>query len=458
MASLLARTQELSETMANHFEHDVLRKWYPLVLDTQCGGYLTNLEHDWALAPEQEKMIVTQARHIWTTSKAAGLVADGTPYEDFARHGLAFLKNSMWDDEYGGFYQIRSRDGGYSDVRGWREEKRTYGIAFAIFAIAALYRQTGDPEALALAQAAFRWVEEHAHDPTYGGYFQFLTRQGEPFDAQSQYRTVAADRNELGYKDQNSSIHLLEAYTELYLAWKDETLRKRLSALLTLIRDTMVGDKGYLNLFFTRDWTPVSFRNAPPETRALNYGLDHVSFGHDYETAFLMLEASHALDNENDARTLSIARRMIEHAILNGWDRQNGGFFDGGVYQDSSGLCTIVRNRKTWWGQAEGLNALLLFSRIFPHDTEYQELFEKQWAYIDRFVLDHEHGDWFEGGLDQEPELRTAPKSHIWKCTYHTARALMNCIALLSDETDMTSGLRERRKALQSFIAHWKRT
>jgi len=171
-----------------------------------------------------------------------------------------------------------------------------------------------------------------------------------------------------------------------------------------------------------------------------------------------MLEASYALGNENDARTLSIARRMMEHAILNGWDRQNGGFFDGGLYHDSTGRCTIVRKRKTWWGQAEALNALLLFSHIFSHDSEYRDLFEREWGYIDTYLLDHQYGDWYEGGLDQEPDLRTAPKSHIWKCTYHTGRALMNCIALLSDESDMTDGVRERRRTLDSFIAHWKRT
>jgi len=42
-----------------------------------------------------------------------------------------------------------------------------------------------------------------------------------------------------------------------------------------------VGDKGYLNLFFTRDWNPLSFKDAPEDTRDLHYGLDHVSFGHD---------------------------------------------------------------------------------------------------------------------------------------------------------------------------------
>jgi len=173
--------------MAGHFEHDVLQKWYPLVLDEQCGGYFTNIDFGWTLAPEQEKMIVSQARHIWTTSKAAAFVADGALYRDCARHGLAFLREHMWDDKYGGFFQIRDRQGGYSDGRGWREEKRTYGNAFAIFALASLYRLTGDPEALALAQTAFRWIEDHAYDNAHKGYFQFLTRQGEPFEAHGAY-------------------------------------------------------------------------------------------------------------------------------------------------------------------------------------------------------------------------------------------------------------------------------
>ncbi|HTR98110.1 MAG TPA: hypothetical protein VML00_00090, partial [Bacteroidota bacterium] len=75
----------------------------------------------------------------------------------------------------------------------------------------------------------------------------------------------------------------------------------------------------------------------------------------------------------------------------------------------------------------EALNALLLFARIYPH-APYLSCFLKQWEYVKRYVLDRDHGDWFEGGIDREPEFRTGPKSHVWKCTYHTTRALMNCI------------------------------
>jgi len=393
MLSCVSHSPELFETLYCHLNENLLCKWYPLVIDEKCGGYFTNVTHDWHITAEQEKMVVTQARHVWTTSKAASFVAGGSPYEMYARHGLSFLRDFMWDEKYGGFFQIRSRQGGYTECEGWREEKRTYGNAFAIYALAALYRLTKDPSVLDFAIEAFRWLEEHAYDPIYKGYFQFLTRQGKPFDATSQYTSIASDRCELGYKDQNSSIHLLEAYTELYHVWKDDALKKQLSSLLHLIRDSMVTDKGYLQLFFTPDWTPFSFSKASEETRALNYGLDHVSFGHDYEAAFLMLEASYALGIENDARTLSIAKRILEHAILNGWDEQYGGFYEGGYYLEGSDQCTIVKNTKTWWSQAEALNALLIFSCIFPHDTNYHELFEKQWEYIDKYLLDHENSD-----------------------------------------------------------------
>jgi mannobiose 2-epimerase len=57
---------------------------------------------------------------------------------------------------------------------------------------------------------------------------------------------------ELGYKDQNTSIHLLEAFTELYQVWPDELLKTRLQEMLTLLTDTIIDKKGYLQLFFSR--------------------------------------------------------------------------------------------------------------------------------------------------------------------------------------------------------------
>lgn len=451
---------DLLDALHTQLHQNLLQKWYPRVIDREEGGYFTNLSRDWSVESEQEKMIVTQARHVWTTSKATSFVDNAAVYEQYARHGYRFLREKMWDPVYGGFFQIRGRDGGWSDVRGWRDEKRTYGNAFGVYALASLYELTHDADVLESARQAFLWIEEHAHDPVHGGYFQFLTREGTPFDLSSDYTSIASDRNEVGYKDQNSSIHLLEAYTELYRLWKDPGLRHQLGALLALIRDTMVTSHGYLTLFFMPDWTPVSFRDAPPDVRQENYGLDHVSFGHDYETAFLMLEASHALGLERDVRTLATAKRMLDHALENGWDREAGGFVDGGYYLAPEAGCTTIRPTKNWWAQAEALNALLLFSNIFPEEKKYREYFTREWEYVDRYVLDHEGGDWYEGGVDREPEFRTGPKSHIWKCTYHTSRALMNCITMLTDASRVSGspGLVRRKREMDDFLLRWRET
>ena len=451
----MASDVNVRDEMIYALNDNLLKRWYPLVIDREFGGYFTNVTCDWKLPPEQEKMIVTQARHIWTTSKVAAFSDEAAAFEAMARHGFEFLRDFMWDKQYGGFYQIRSRDGGRSDVRGWRDEKRTYGNAFAVYALAALYERSHDSEVLEFAKRAFAWIEDHTFDPQFKGYFEFITPDGKPFDQSSAYKTVASDANELGFKDQNSSIHLLEAYTELYRVWKDPKVREQLSGLLALIRDTMVAEKGYLRLFFHPDWVPVSFKDAPEEVRKANYGLDHVSFGHDYETAFLMLEASHALGLKNDTRTLAVARKMLDHALVNGWETTVGGFFEEGYYFSGEDHCTIIKATKNWWSQAEGLNALLLFSRIIPK-ADYYNYFLRQWQYVKKYVLDHENGDWFEGGIDKEPHFKTGPKSHIWKCTYHTVRALVNCIVLLSERGELNPGLANKKRELDQLIGHFK--
>lgn len=448
----------LNELFSN-LKDGILRKWYPLVADTEQGGYFSNLDYDWKVMPEQDKMVVTQARHVWTTAKASSFFDDKS-YEDISNHGYNFMKNKMWDNKFGGFYQMRNRKGDSSSYEGFFDEKRTYGNAYGVFALAALYELTQDQEVLQFAEKAFNWIESHSADKKYNGYFQFLTREGIPFYKGSDYKTKASDAVEAGYKDQNSSIHLLEAYTELYNVWKSSELYERLINILLLIRDKMTNEKGYLYLFFDRKLNPVSFRNAPEEIREQNYSLEHISFGHDYETAFLMLEASYTLGIENDTTTLIKAKKMLDHAIDNGWDKNSAGFFDEGYYFTEDGKCEIVKDTKVWWAQAEGLNALLLFSKIFPEEKKYYELFTHLWNYIKQYLIDSEYGDWLWGSLEKEPHYKTEPKGTIWKGTYHTARALMNCIKILADENfelyRKNDQFKKSKLHFDEFIEHWK--
>lgn len=425
------RQQKTKEGLADAMEHNltigVLDKWYPQSIDTIDGGFLSTFTYDFKPTGDQDKFIVTQARHTWTNAKASLRYPEISHYKKGARHGFEFLKDVMWDKTYGGFYTLVDKQG---NVKG-DSSKTAYGNAFGLYALAAYYASSKDSLALALAKSAFYWLEEGSHDSQRKGYYQHLRSDGTPIKRQPDTPSTS----DIGYKDQNSSIHLLEALTELYLVWPDELVRERLNEMLVLIRDTIVTPKGYLTLFFHTDWKPLSFADSTEAIIAKHHYLDHVSFGHDVETAYLLLEASHVLGSKNDTTTLRIAKKMVDHALIHGWDNEVGGFYDEGYYfKDKSGI-TITHDTKNWWAQAEGLNALLLMANLFPDDEmHYYAKFETLWKYVDTYLIDHTHGDWYAGGLDKQPDMKKALKGNIWKGIYHHYRSLDNCIQALRQE------------------------
>jgi cellobiose epimerase len=426
ISSTKAERLQIAAEMDKSIKTELLNKWYPQSIDSLYGGFLSTYTYNFKPTGAQDKFIVTQARHTWTTAKAAQVYPDVPCYLECSNKGFQFLRDVMWDKTYGGFYNLMTRQG--KDKSNPKAPKEAYGNAFAIYALAAYYKASGDTAALNLAKKAFLWLEKHSHDAVDKGYFQHLLRDGTPV-----VRDASIPSNsDIGYKDQNSSIHLLEAFTELYSVWNDALLRERLQEMLYLIRDQITTPKGYMILFFKPDWTPVSFRDSSEAVIMKHKYLDHVSFGHDVETAYLMLEASHALGIKNDTTTWSVSKRMVDHALANGWDHKLGGFHNEGYYFKNKPGMTIIMESKNWWTQAEGMNTLVLMAERYPSDLmHYYDKFKQLWNYIQTYLIDHENGDWYEEGLDKEPQRKTALKGHIWKATYHHYRALSNCVQRL---------------------------
>lgn len=423
--------QVILQEMEQALSRDLLDHWFPAIVDADSGGYYSNLSHDWQLLPQQEKMIVTQARHMWTSAKAAAFYPEVPHYRTASDHGLPFLQRAMWDSVHGGFFSLVSRTGQFLPGADFLGEKTAYGNAFAIYGLAAHHALTGSPESLELAQKTFHWLETHAYDPVHKGYFQNLTQEGKVFGRDLEASADAPITKRLGLKDQNSSIHLLEAFTELYQVWPDSVLGERLGEMLYLIREVITQEPGYLQLFLSAEWEPFSFQDSTEEVRKQYYGYDHVSFGHDVETAFLMLEASEVLGKKDYDRTLEIGKRMVDHSLAYGFDHEKGGFLEQGYYYTGEAQLRIIDERKNWWAQAEGLNALLLFSQLYPEEPQYKTAFYKQWNYIQEYLMDAENGGWYSFGIDESPQAQTGRKGNIWKSAYHNGRALMHCINML---------------------------
>jgi len=425
------------EVLEKSLKNGILDVWYPLFIDKVDGGYFSNATFDWKLTDHQTKMLVSQSRQLWTSSQAAMFYND-TTYTGYARHGFKFLIQKMWDKEYGGFFNIRAKDGNHTDEN-YGDNKMAYGNAFAIYGLSSYYQLTKDPEALDYAKKAFLWLEKHSHDRKYGGYVDPMTREGiwQSKAKKSQEQGVMGNQNNVTLKDYNSSIHLMEAFTELYKVWPDPLVKARLQEMFNLVRDTFTNEKGYLNLNFTEDWKLVSNRNLSEQEIERRSGVDYISFGHDVETAFLLLETSDALGIKNDVKTLRIAKKMADHSLANGFDQVTGSFYNEGYYYPGRDTVTILSKNAEWWVQAEGLNTMLMMYKIFPAEKKYYDAYVKVWGYIYDYLIDKKNGEWYVNGMNYNPLVVNAPKASIWKANYHNGRALMNCLRMLRGESEL---------------------
>ncbi len=392
--------------------------WYPRALDRELGGFRQNFARDWSPLPDENRFLVYQTRMTWT---AAAFAAYSPPHRDefvrYARIGIEYLDKVMRDREFGGFHWMLGPRGQVDPRLG--DEKHVYATSFVLYAASKVYDVTRDDLALTVARDAFAWLEDHAHDAEHGGYFEAITREGKPILAWDQDLPIAKRIDRFGayygFKSMNAHIHLLEALTEFSKVEKTPLVLKRLREVHALVRDRIAAEPGALNSYLTRDWQAIPA---------------HDSYGHDLETAFLLVEAAEALEMPEDPKTWHMARRMVDHALDWGWDGEHGGFYSKG----EAFIGEAFDRHKNWWTQAEGLNALLLMHRKSGAGSDrYWGAFLKQWEFIERHFLDAEYGGWYMWTTRDGKLIGDSRKANEWKVNYHTTRAMIGVATMLRE-------------------------
>jgi mannobiose 2-epimerase len=244
-----------------------------------------------------------------------------------------------------------------------------------------------------------------------GGYYDSLARD---------WGRGASDGEELlggAPKSQNSHIHILEGFTNLLRVWPDEGLRSRQRELIGIVMTRIIDPRTHhLVLFMKDDWTPIG---------------DEVSYGHDIELSWLLVEAAGVLgDPALVARARAIALQIADVTQAQGVDS------DGGVYTEG-GPGGPTRTDKEWWEQAEAAVGFMNAYQI-SGSSAYLDDSLRSWRFIQDRLVDRVNGDWHEVlKRDGTPILkysgsfwRTYPaaKLSVWKCPYHNSRSCMELI------------------------------
>lgn len=280
-----------------------------------------------------------------------------------------------------------------------------YGQAFAIYALAEFHHATGNQEALDQAVEVFRALEKYSYDSVYKGYIEALSREWEVTDELS-----LSDKDMNEKKSMNTHLHVLEGYTGLYRVWKSEELRVKLAELIDTMMVHIIDDQDqHFHLFLDEEWNVKS---------------DITSYGHDIEGSWLLVEAAEVLgDEELLERVRKVAVTMAEAVLAEGIDK------DGGIWNeaDKNGL---LNEEKDWWPQAE---AMVGFYNAYQltQDTRFLDASGAVWTFIDRYIVDHELGEWYWAVDEHQQPLAHAPKVSAWKCPYHNGRACFEMIGRL---------------------------
>jgi mannobiose 2-epimerase len=276
-------------------------------------------------------------------------------------------------------------------------KKRIYGQAFAVYALAEYYHATDDAEILARALRLAAKIDAAGRDAVHGGYFEIYERD---WTLAVDQRLSDVDMDEK--KSMNTHLHLMEAYATLLRVREDSTVRLRLRELIEVFLTRILNPiTHHFILFFDEEWRPRS---------------EKVSFGHDIEGSWLLCEAAEVLGSAGVLKRVREAAVKMARAVY-----EQGLDADGGLLYEAD-KTGIIDTDKHWWPQAEAVvgffNAYQLSGR--PH---FLDAAERSWAFIEKFIVDHEHGEWFwlvsRSGVPGNEHCKVDP----WKCPYHNSRA-----------------------------------
>jgi mannobiose 2-epimerase len=386
----MTRADKFGEEVCGELTHDILAWWSDRMLDP-AGGFFGRMTSSGVLEREAPRGAVMHARILWTFSAAYRLF--GNPdYLAVATHAKLYIIRYIFDHEFGGVYWSVDAHGEPLDTK-----KQFYALAFTIYGLSEYARATGDSEALEYAVKLFESIEKHSFDSELGGYIEACTRQWSEIADPRLSDKDAAER-----KTMNTHLHILEAYTNLHRVYPNEQLTRQLRGLLNLFLERIEQPSHHLGLFFDDDW---------------NIRGGGVSYGHDIEASWLLLEAAMELGDHTYILKVKEHTKQIALAALAGLNPD--GSMNYHLHEDGR-----IDTERHWWVQAEAVVGQLWLWRHHGMDEMLEGAY-RTWEYICQHLLDREGGEWWWSADERGNHNLLEDKAGMWKCPYHNGRMCM---------------------------------
>ncbi len=386
-----------SDELHTELHDHILAFWLKNAPDTENGGFIGRLTGTHEACPKAHKSVILNARILWTFS-AAGRVTGNQDYLDMAGRAYNYLEQHFHDKKYGGFYWSVNYEGIPNETK-----KHVYAQVFVVYAYSEYFRLTGNLSALERAKEVFRLIENHAGSHDKRGYIEAFDEKWNPLD---DVRLSPVDQNEA--RSMNTHIHVMEAYANLYRVWQHPVLYEKLSDLVILVLDLIYDPENqHFSSFFDADW---------------NLKSGFYSYGHDIETAWLLVDSAKLLNDETLIRRTGAVLIETAGMLLNeGIDPDTGGVYNQGF------AGSPVDPEYQWWVQAEAVTGLYYAAEL-TGDERFLKAAYGVWDFVRNYVKDRERGEWFfrldKDGKPVPEEDKIGP----WKCPYHNTRF---CLELL---------------------------
>ncbi len=412
------KTEEIKKLRAeaeNHLNNELLPFWTSRMLDKRNGGFITHFDKNGKDSGEDEKSLIAQTRCIYTLASAHRAGYGEGKLAGFAKHGVDFLLNKMWDNEHGGFFWMMDRKGNVTI-----DKKIIYGHAFAIYSLSEYTLATGDRRGIEYAEKAFDLIQKYCADTMYGGYWEMFTRDWTLCGPGSQ----GGDRKTL-----DVHMHLMEAFTTLYECTGKDVHRRKLLEVIEILLYRIIHPvyKTGIPQFF-KDWKvapQIKFDIIWGWDRFTGEGqkanvTDNTAYGHNAEFAWLLIHALGILKIDPIAYKDTF-RTIFDHTVNNGIDNEFGGVYVEGPHSGG-----VSDREKEFWQQAEVLTAMLDAYIMFS-DPVYLAAFINVHRFVFDRMINKGVGEWYPL-LTRQGEPIWTHMGHSWKINYHTVRAMVQSI------------------------------